>query len=365
MNAKQRQIWLGSIGGFLALSLFAAYDEQDARLRKQTHELHEAHERIAKFEQQINRVDNESRRSVGKVGDQLGQLWTTVDEESRLSRSAIGELSQHLTPNRNSLSNELLAPAVQLNGDDSVGSGTLIQSYWNPETQDATNYVLTAWHVVRDILREGSREIVVTIYQPGDEEIDLPAELVSKNVLLDSAVLKFTSEEPFEHVAKVLSTERYCDIDIWAPVYCVGCPLGSDPIPTSGQISSLRNMVMGANYWMINAPAYFGNSGGGIFLADGRELIGVFSKVYTSGGKVVSHMGLITPITSIREWLEEEDLAHVLDQPEADLFLTSLESELAEQKPLELPSLARSGAKGWRSSQAQEAVPPHICEKRD
>ncbi len=343
MNAKQRQIWLGSAGGFLALSLFAAYDEQNARLQGQMRELHEAHERIAQFEQEIDRVDSESRRSVGRVGDQLGQLWTAVDEESRLSRSAIGELSEHLTPNRSSLSDELLAPAVQINGDESVGSGTLIQSLIDPQSGEVINYVLTAWHVVRDILREGSGEIIVTIYQPGDEKIDLPAELVVKNARLDSALLQFNSEETFPYVAKVLSSEQYCDIDIWAPVYCVGCPLGSDPIPTSGQISSLRNMVMGANYWMINAPAYFGNSGGGIFLADGRELIGVYSKVYTSGGKVVSHMGLITPITSIREWLQEEGLAQVLDAAEVRPLLSSL--DLASCSP--------------------EALPALICEKRD
>ena len=57
-------------------------------------------------------------------------------------------------------------------------------------------------------------------------------------------------------------------VSVWDPIYAVGCPLGNDPIPTQGEISSLSNELNGSNYWMINAPTYFGNSGGGVYLAD-------------------------------------------------------------------------------------------------
>ena len=68
---------------------------------------------------------------------------------------------------------------------------------------------------------------------------------------------------------------------------------------------------------MINAPTYFGNSGGGVYLADSRSLIGVFSKIYTHGKGnpvVVPHMGLCTPIATIYAWLEKEKLAFVLTE---------------------------------------------------
>ena len=66
---------------------------------------------------------------------------------------------------------------------------------------------------------------------------------------------------------------------------------------------------------MINAPTYFGNSGGGIYRADTHQLIGVFSKIYTHGkGRpvVVPHMGLCTPIDQIYDWLEDNKLSHLL-----------------------------------------------------
>ncbi|MCA8965741.1 MAG: hypothetical protein KDC48_12730, partial [Planctomycetes bacterium] len=87
------------------------------------------------------------------------------------------------------------------------------------------------------------------------------------------------------------------------------------PVPSHGEVSSLKNELNGANYWMINAPTYFGNSGGGIYLADTHQLIGVFSKIYTHGKGnpvVVPHMGLCTPIDVVYDWLKEEGLSHLL-----------------------------------------------------
>jgi hypothetical protein len=111
------------------------------------------------------------------------------------------------------------------------------------------------------------------------------------------------------------------DVAVFTGIYAVGCPLGNDPIPTGGFISSLRNEVGGSNYWMINAPTYFGNSGGGIFLESTHELIAVFSKIYTHGkGKpvVITHMGLATPIHAITDWMVAEKYGWLLGpRPEA------------------------------------------------
>ncbi|MHC4815442.1 MAG: serine protease family protein, partial [Planctomycetota bacterium] len=108
---------------------------------------------------------------------------------------------------------------------------------------------------------------------------------------------------------------------VFDPVYAIGCPLGNDPIHTQGEISSMRNELNGSNYWMINSPTYFGNSGGAVYLGDNRKLAGVFSKIYTHGRGtpvVIPHMGLFTPVTLIRAWLKEEKKAHVLGDKPAD-----------------------------------------------
>ncbi len=85
---------------------------------------------------------------------------------------------------------------------------------------------------------------------------------------------------------------------------------------TKGQISSLANELSGSNYWMINANTYFGNSGGGVYLADSHQLIGVFSKIYTNGKGnpvVIPHMGLCTPIGLVHDWLADKDFGHLLE----------------------------------------------------
>jgi RNase P/RNase MRP subunit p29 len=67
----------------------------------------------------------------------------------------------------------MLLPTVQLNGDDTVGSGTLIFSGENPTNQKVESYVLTSYHVVRNILADTPRAAKdgfdVTVYLPGEK----------------------------------------------------------------------------------------------------------------------------------------------------------------------------------------------------
>jgi hypothetical protein len=97
-------------------------------------------------------------------------------------------------------------------------------------------------------------------------------------------------------------------------VYAVGCPLGNDPIPTFGEIADTHHVVDGGHYWMISAPTYIGNSGGGVFDADTHELLGIFTKIYTHGTlrpTVVPHMGLATPLPLVYDWLEQVGYAQL------------------------------------------------------
>ena len=99
---------------------------------------------------------------------------------------------------------------------------------------------------------------------------------------------------------------------IFDSIYAVGCPLGNDPIPTSGEIADTNHRVDGNTYWMISAPTYIGNSGGGIYDAKSGALLGIFSKIYTHGNlrpTVVPHMGLVTPMSQIYDWLESKGYA--------------------------------------------------------
>lgn len=231
----------------------------------------------------------------------------------------IASLANSIYQDRDELTRRMLRPTVQLNGDDTVGSGTIVFSGPNPKQDGAVEtYVLTSFHVVRNILSDTPSAhhdgFEVTIYLPSGELL-VRGDMVAHNPDIDAALVKLDTGRVLPFVANVLPRAETGQVQVWDPVCAVGCPLGNDPVPSKGEVSSLRNELNGANYWMVNAPTYFGNSGGGIYRADTHQLIGVFSKIYTHGQSrpvVVPHLGLCTPVDLIYAWLAESDLDHLL-----------------------------------------------------
>ncbi|MGE0144741.1 MAG: trypsin-like peptidase domain-containing protein [Planctomycetota bacterium] len=290
----------------------------DATFLKQ--ELEAARQAAATIKAEFERDVSRTRELVQTYQSEMKRREETVIEQTERNQEDLRRLSGRLLPDPDSLTRELLLPAVQLNGDDTVGSGTLVRSSLDPNTGKVENWVLTAYHVVRNILadtpRAQSEGLPITIYEEGSK-YETRGDLVAFDKDLDTAVLRLRTERQFHHVAKVLTRSEADHVKLWDEIYAIGCPLGNDPIPTRGSIASQSNVLNGVNYWMINAPTYYGNSGGGIYLADSRSLVGVFSKIYTHGRGnpvVIPHMGLCTPIKSVYEWLDREKLSHVLDQ---------------------------------------------------
>lgn len=249
------------------------------------------------------------------------EMRTSHNSDSAFMKQTQQDIALLVTairPDPRVLTRELLAPAVQLNGDDTVGSGTLIYSEKNPKTKKFDTYALTSYHVIRNILADAPRAksdgLAITVYlEKGKKEVR--GDMVAHESRIDAALIKLRTDEQFTNIARVTSKAAANKIRVWDAIYAVGCPLGNDPIPTQGEVSSLRNELNGANYWMINAPTYFGNSGGGVYLASTRELVGVFSKIYTHGRGnpvVIPHMGLFTPMPLIRHWLDKVDMSFVL-----------------------------------------------------
>jgi S1-C subfamily serine protease len=280
---------------------------------------HEADLLKAEVESDVSRT----RALVSSYQDEMRAERENALRDITRNRTALERLSGELLPDKDALTRDLLSPTVQLNGDDTVGSGTLISSHLNDKTGQVESFVITSWHVVRNILADTPRAktegISVTIYRE-DEEVEVFGDEVGHDETIDIAMLKLRSDEIFENTAAVMPREHGAEVRVWDEVYAIGCPLGNDPIPTRGAISSVENRLNGTNYWMVNAPTYYGNSGGGIFDAKTRSLIGVFSKIYTHGRSnpiVIPHMGLCTPITSIYEWLDKQDLAYTVEDPAA------------------------------------------------
>jgi len=252
------------------------------------------------------------------------------DAAMRLSetRGALAAIAGQLCHDAGELTRTMLLPTVQLNGEDTVGSGTLVFSDVNPKSSKVESYVLTSFHVVRNILADSPKAasdgFSVTIYLPG-EKVDVKGKMVASQPKIDAALVQLQTDRRFPFVANVVARADSDQVKVWDPVCAVGCPLGNDPVPTQGEVSSLKNELNGTNYWMINAPTYFGNSGGGVYRADTHQLIGVFSKIYTHGKGtpvVIPHMGLCTPVAAIYEWMQQEGLDQLLTSkpvPRVDL----------------------------------------------
>jgi S1-C subfamily serine protease len=246
------------------------------------------------------------------------------DAAVRLSETqgAIAAITGRLNRDPNELTRSMLLPTVQLNGEDTVGSGTLIYSDVNPKSGKVESYVLTSYHVVRNILADTPKAhndgFAVTIYLANDKA-EVKGKMIASMPKIDAALVQLQTDRRFPNVASVLPRSECDSIKVWDPVCAVGCPLGNDPVPSEGEVSSLKNELNGANYWMINAPTYFGNSGGGVYHNGTRQLIGVFSKIYTHGKGtpvVIPHMGLCTPMSAIYEWLQKEGCEHLLAGPQ-------------------------------------------------
>ena len=241
------------------------------------------------------------------------------------TRGQIASLASTIYQDHGELTRKMLLPTVQLNGDDTVGSGTIVFSGPNKKNKSVNEtYVLTSYHVVRNILADTPRAkhtgFDVTVYLP-TEKLIVKGRMVASEPKIDAALVKLDTERKLPNVANVLPRDETDQVRVWDPVCAVGCPLGNDPVPSKGEVSSLRNELNGANYWMVNAPTYFGNSGGGIYRADTRQLIGVFSKIYTHGNGqpvVVPHMGLCTPMDLIYEWLADAKMDHLLRSSSVD-----------------------------------------------
>jgi len=273
----------------------------------------------ARFRREITTDVHRTQSLVDTYVDELRSSTQRFQSSIERTRDQLSQVASFVTPDHGTLSRTMLSPTVQLNGSDTVGSGTLVYSGPAPNGRKPESYVLTSYHVVRNILADtpsAKKDGVQTTIYCGDARREVRADLVVFEARIDAALMKLRSDDAWYNLAQVLLPGEAARVEVWDPIYAVGCPLGNDPIPTQGAISSLKNELNGTNYWMISAPTYFGNSGGGIYLAETRQLIGVFSKIYTHGKGnpvVIPHMGLCTPITAIHEWLAKEGLDWVLN----------------------------------------------------
>ena len=282
-------------------------------------------DQLTVLESSVSRIEGAEYSSlIQELGADVRGQWSALEArveqasgQLESTRALLVELDGRLEQERDldAMWRDVMGPVVQLAGDSSVGSGVLLRSM-PIATSDEPGYrtlVLTAWHVVRDIQegRDLDHPVPVTIYDRIGAAKVIDSSVIARDVSLDICLLELGSREHFAHGAILPTDSRMKRAQVFEPVYAVGCPLGNDPIPTRGEVSDTSHDVDGRNYWMINAPTFIGNSGGGIFDAESHELLGIFSKIYNYGAvqqTIIPHMGLVTPMDAIYDWVEAEGL---------------------------------------------------------
>lgn len=165
------------------------------------------------------------------------------------------------------------------------GSGVIISE--GPDYK-----ILTAGHLIQ----EGT-SITIKI-----KEDVLPATLVSLHTDLDIAILNAHSDKHYYH----------SDIDYSVPVpktpvYSAGFPLGMVFCLTEGIVNySVANIS--DKSWLCTAPAYLGNSGGGVFRKDNNKLIGISISLLSRPGPFQStpipHVHIFVPLNVVEEWIK-------------------------------------------------------------
>jgi S1-C subfamily serine protease len=85
-----------------------------------------------------------------------------------------------------------------------------------------------------------------------------------------------------------------------ADVVVVGQPMGITEVATVGHIAGERPLQ-----YLVTAPAYYGNSGGGLFVREGGSwvLAGIASQVATFKEIPITHLGLFTKLSEIKKLL--------------------------------------------------------------
>lgn len=263
--------------------------------------------------------------TVDRLGDAMAQRIDDYDRKLQDSSAAALAVRDEIASVRGALDdrrvdvgrlyNDLLHPSVQINARDAVGGGTLIHTR-RLESGRSSAHILTAYHVIQKSIpgKGGKKDVIdpieVRAYrQDGSVLGNFPADLISYSEARDIALLRIFVEEPIATLARLADRETLRALRVFTPVYAVGCPLGHDPIPSLGEISSLKKKVNGENFWMVNAPTIFGNSGGGIFHRETHEMIGISAMICTYDNLVstpVPHLSIVVSMETVYDWLDEQ-----------------------------------------------------------
>ena len=234
------------------------------------------------------------------------------------------------------LHERVLYPTILVRTEKAGGSGTVIKSL-EVDTEYRT-YILTNHHVVAEALKLADkwdplvgREVKVEVRAPVfaefyeyrrlsilDRADSRRADVVAWDKDHDVALLELISGKPPEYIASMLPREEIPNLRMFMPIIACGCAMGHKPIATMGYITSLDERIDNLQYWLANTPTIFGNSGGGQFLAETGEFIGIPSRLDVAlvgySASAITHLSYMIPVSRIYDLLEDWHYEFIYDE---------------------------------------------------
>lgn len=306
---------------------------------KSVAELHEDTVKITNAITAVNeRIDESETISQTNIQNLRGQLYSaSSDTQERLAAiekenksnllltmegmAKLDKIALDTALNADELNKAMLYPSVQISIGTGIGAGVIVYSRPEAGGNNFHTYALTAHHVIsRAVKRIGAIEIrdkvsATVFFQDGSSTV-FQADIVSYNESKDLAILKICSTDEFSNAAEFMPRAELKNIKPFTGLYAIGCPLGNCPMPSSGELMSKSKLINGENFWMMSAPTIYGNSGGGIFIADTGKLIGISSMICVYDNFIsipVAHLGIMVPPDMIYDWLDSQYYGFLYD----------------------------------------------------
>lgn len=232
-------------------------------------------------------------------------------------------------PDYESLHKSIHRPCVRIIGKRSGGSGTVIYSEKSGEDDGYSTFVLTNHHVVEELItvrdkwnsilqrevktdERGTPQVHFFEYKWESRAIggqSLEADIMAYSREEDLALLKLRTDREVPAVAVLYARDLVKDLKVGTPVYCVGAGLLEPPVMTAGHLAQFGREIDDREFWLATAPGIYGNSGGALFHATKREMIGVPARIAVTGflgSDAITHLMFSIPIDRVWKFLEDQ-----------------------------------------------------------
>jgi S1-C subfamily serine protease len=191
---------------------------------------------------------------------------------------------------------------VQIRRMAASGSGVILRSVLGAD-QVYRTYILTAAHVVNDSKFVQVIDFDYMFRLSVVSQTSYDAEVLATSKELDVALVEIRTERSLGRSVDLVTERDPRSVNLYDNVYAVGGPSLEPPSITDGHLAALERLRL-----RFSAPVAGGDSGGAVFLRDGR-LIGIITGCLVQPGPggvsvVFAHLAIGTPSPIIATWLQ-------------------------------------------------------------